>query len=199
MGTRTTIAAATLGAGALMVGLTVPVAGQDKKTPPGDKARPFVYAPDTVSPEFQEHLKKLPDPALRQPWPAPDDIEGWKRVHQQRETDLEPRVQRALKQYEPSIVERKLGGVPVLDCKPKGWTESQQLVVYVHGGAYTMASARSSLVKSVPAGDAMGYRIVSVDYTVAPHARWHSRRGTPSRTSPCWATRPAAVWRRAPP
>jgi epsilon-lactone hydrolase len=172
MGTRTMIAAATLGAGALMVGLTVPVVGQDKKTPPGDKARPFVYVPDTVSPEFRDHLKKLPDPALRQPWPAPDDIEGWKRVHQQRETDLEPRVQRTLRQYAPSIVERKLGGVPVLDCKPKGWKESKKLVVYVHGGAYTMASARSSLVKSVPAGDATGYRIVSVDYTVAPHAKW---------------------------
>lgn len=35
-----------------------------------------------------------------------------------------------------------------------------------------MASARSSLIKSVPTGDATGYRIISVDYTTAPHARW---------------------------
>jgi acetyl esterase/lipase len=35
-----------------------------------------------------------------------------------------------------------------------------------------MASARSSLIKSVPAGDATGYRIISVDYTVAPSGKW---------------------------
>jgi acetyl esterase/lipase len=60
----------------------------------------------------------------------------------------------------------------VLDTKSKGWKESRKVLVYLHGGAYTMASARSSLIKSVPAGDVTGYRIVSVDYTVAPHAKW---------------------------
>src|SRR5262249_38540727 len=124
MRTRTTIAAATLAAGVGFVGLSIPVTGQDKQAQPNERAKPFVYAPDTVSAEFREHLKKLRDPALRQPFPAPDDVEGWKRVHQQRETDFEPRVQRVLKQHEPTIVGRKLGGVPVLDCKPKGWKES---------------------------------------------------------------------------
>jgi acetyl esterase/lipase len=159
----------TLVAGVLFVGLSIPLAGQDRKAQPG---KPFLYVPDTISPEFREHLSKLPDPALRTPFPAADDIEGWKRVHKQREVDLEPKVQEVLKRYEPTIEERKLGGVPVLDCKPKGWKESKKLIVYLHGGAYTMASARSSLVKSVPAGAATGYRIVSVDYTTAPHAKW---------------------------
>ncbi|HKA07942.1 MAG TPA: alpha/beta hydrolase [Gemmataceae bacterium] len=159
----------TLVACLLLAGLTIPLVGQDKKPQP---AKPFLYVPDTISPEFREHLGKIPDPALRPPFPAADDIEGWKRAHQQRETDLEPKVQAILKQYEPTITERKLGDVPVLDCKPKGWKESKKVIVYLHGGAYTMASARSSLVKSVPAGDATGYRIISVDYTTAPHARW---------------------------
>jgi epsilon-lactone hydrolase len=159
----------TLVAGVLLVGLSIPLVGQERKAQPG---KPFLYVPDTISPEFREHLSKLPDPALRTPFPAADDIEGWKRVHKQREVDLEPKVQEILKRYEPTIEERNLGGVPVLDCKPKGWKEGKKLIVYLHGGAYTMASARSSLVKSVPAGDATGYRIISVDYTTAPHAKW---------------------------
>jgi acetyl esterase/lipase len=35
-----------------------------------------------------------------------------------------------------------------------------------------MGSARSSLIKSVPAADVTGYRVISVDYTVAPAAKW---------------------------
>lgn len=123
-----------LAAGTLLAGLTVPVGGEEKKTQPGDKTKSFLYVPDTVSPEFRESLKKLPDPALRTPFPAPDDIEGWKRVHRQRETDLEPKVVGILKQYEPTITERTLSGVKVLDCRLKGWKESKKLVVYLHGG-----------------------------------------------------------------
>lgn len=160
------IAAVLLAAGALLAGLTISVVSQEKKT------KPYVYVPNTVSPEFQEYLKTLPDPALRPSFPAPDDLDGWKRFHQIREKDLEPRVLRALKEYEPTLTERNLGGVPVLDIKPKGWTETRKVLVYLHGGAYTMASARSSLMKSALAADATGYRVVSVDYTVAPRAKW---------------------------
>lgn len=149
-----------------------PAVCQEKKSPPPEKSKPFVSVPETVSPEFREFLKKLADPALRPTWPAPDDVEAWKRLHDGREKDLEPKVVAILEKYKPTIVERELGGVRVLDTKPKGWTESRKVVVYLHGGAYTMASARSSLIKSVPAGDATGYRIISVDYTVAPRGKW---------------------------
>jgi epsilon-lactone hydrolase len=160
-------ASALLVAGAVLAWLTVPAVGRDM-------AKAFVYVPSTISPEFQEHLKKLPDPALRPRWPAPDDVDGWKRYHEAREKESEPKVLRILKEHEPTITERKLGGVPVLDIKPKGWTESRKVVVYLHGGAYTMASARSSLIKSVPAAAATGYRIISVDYTVAPRGKWQA-------------------------
>ncbi|MGL4554622.1 MAG: alpha/beta hydrolase [Gemmataceae bacterium] len=139
-----------------------------------DEAKPFVHVPGTVSAEFREHLKKLPDPALRPAWPAPDDVAGWARFHQTREKELEPRVERALKAHTPAVTERKLGGVPVLDIRPKGWAESRKVVVYLHGGAYTMGSARSSLLKTVPAAAATGYRIISVDYTVAPRGKWQA-------------------------
>jgi acetyl esterase/lipase len=161
-----------LAAGALLACLTIPVVSREKKTEPGEKAKPYVYVPSTVSPEFQEHLRKLPDPALRPSFPGPDDVDGWKRFHQAREVDLEPRVERALKEYQPTLTERNLGGVPVLDIKPKGWRDTRKVLVYLHGGAYTMGTSRSSLVKSTPAAEATGYRVISVDYTVAPRARW---------------------------
>src|SRR5438270_186212 len=72
----------------------------------------------------------------------------------------------------PTLTERTLGGVPVLDVKPKGWRESGRVLVYTHGGAYAYFSARSTLSSSVVAADATGLRVVSVDYTVAPAGKW---------------------------
>src|SRR5262249_14065576 len=149
-----------LTAGALLAWLTLPVVSQEKKPEPGEKTKPYVYIPDTVSPEFQEHLKKLPDPALRPSFPAPDDLEAWKRFHQARERDLERGGGRAVKESEPTVAERKRGGVPVLDIKPKGWTETRKVLFYLHGGAYTRAPPRPSWVKGPPAAAATGYRII---------------------------------------
>ena len=46
------------------------------------------------------------------------------------------------------------------------------MLVYTHGGAYALFSASSTLSGSVPAANDTGLRVVSVDYTVAPHAKW---------------------------
>ena len=43
-----------------------------------------------------------------------------------------------------------MGGVPVLDIKPKGWKNSRKLLVYTHGGAYALYSAKSRLMSAVP-------------------------------------------------
>src|SRR5262245_24837955 len=114
----------------LFSALTIPVAGQEKKTPAREKSKRYAHVPNTVSAALREYLAKLPDPAQRPRFPAPDDFDGWKRFHQAREKDLEPRVESALQKYEPLVTERKVGGIPVLDIKPKGWKNSQKLLVY---------------------------------------------------------------------
>lgn len=156
---------ALLATGAMLASLTT--RAQDRPA-----ATPFVQVPDTVSSEARKYLESLPDPATLPAWPAPDDLAGWKRAWQAGEAASEPNVQATLKRYEPRIAERKLGGVPVLDIKPKGWKDSGKVLVHAHGGAYTMYSARSRLPSSVPAAEATGLRVISVDYTVAPLAKW---------------------------
>lgn len=134
--------------------------------------KPFVVAPDTVSPEARKYLESLADPATQADWPAPDDVAGWKKTWAAGELANEPRVQATLKRFQPSVKELKLGGVPVLDVTPKGWKDNGQVLVHAHGGAYTMNSARSRLSSSVPAADATGLRVISIDYTVAPQGKW---------------------------
>ena len=77
-----------------------------------------------------------------------------------------------VQQYQPEIQERRLRDVPVLDIKPAGWKPTNKVLVYTHGGAYTMYSARSRLMSAVPMAHDTGLRVISVDYTLAPHAQW---------------------------
>jgi acetyl esterase/lipase len=138
--------------------------------PGGEK--PFVRVPDTVSAEARKYLEALPDPATLPAAPASDDRAGWKRTWEAGEADTQPKVAAALKRYGPTVKERKLGGVPVLDITPKGWKDNGKVLVHAHGGAYTMYSARSRLPGSAAAADATGLRVVSIDYTRAPNAKW---------------------------
>lgn len=128
--------------------------------------------PDTISPEARKYLETLPDPATLPDWPLPDDLAGWKRVWQAEETASEPKVRATLERYGPTVTPRKLGGVPVLEVKPKGWKASARVMVYAHGGAYTFYSARSRLQSSATAAHATGLRVIAVDYTLAPFAKW---------------------------
>lgn len=151
--------------------------------PPGPPARaqppakPFVSIPDTVSDEARAYLKSLPGPDARPAAPAPGDLTAWKKAWQDREAERLPLAEAALRRYGPTVTERKLGGVPVLDIKPRGWRDSGRVLVYAHGGAYTFFSARSTLSSSVVAADATGLRVVSVDYTVAPAGKWEQVTG----------------------
>jgi acetyl esterase/lipase len=139
---------------------------------PPKQGKPFVQVPDTVSAEARKYLESLPDPATLPAVPAANDIPGWKRSWEAGELDTEPKVRATLKRYEPTVKERKLGGIPILDITPKGWKDNGKVLVHAHGGAYTMYSAHSRLQSSCPAADATGLRVISIDYTRAPGAKW---------------------------
>src|SRR5262249_41771560 len=67
----------------------------------------------------------------------------------------------------------KLGGVPILDVRPKDWKDNGKVVVYTHGGAHVMYSAASMLGRAVVFAHATGLRVISVDYTLAPLAKYN--------------------------
>jgi acetyl esterase/lipase len=132
----------------------------------------YAYVPDTVSAEAQALLRRYRDPSTGRAMPAPDDLEGWKREQQEAEAASRAASDAAVARYQATVTPRELGGVPVLELKPRGWQDNGKVLVYLHGGAYTFYSARSSLNISLPVADATGLRTISVDYTLAPQAKW---------------------------
>jgi monoterpene epsilon-lactone hydrolase len=117
-------------------------------------------------------LRVLPDPGLQPDLPSPDDIAGWTAAQQSRESVGLERQKPLLVQLKPKVTELNMGGVPVLDVKPRDWKDNGKVMVYTHGGAYTFFSAKSTLASSALMAQITGLRVISVDYTLAPHAKW---------------------------
>jgi epsilon-lactone hydrolase len=132
----------------------------------------FLHIPDTVSKEAQDFLRTLRDPALTPPFPNPDDLDGWSKVQAFVDKEAMKQSDEIVKRYGPTVIERNLRGVRVLDVRPKRWTENGRVAVYTHGGAYTLYSAASTLGRAAVFADDTGLRVISVDYTLAPHAKF---------------------------
>jgi epsilon-lactone hydrolase len=113
-----------------------------------------IYIPTTISKEAQEELRKIASNSFNFKNPGPADLIGWKKLYQEMES-MDLFGSQSIKDlYQPNITETKLGGVNVLDIKPKNWHDNGKVLVYTHGGAYTLLSANSSLSSSILAADA---------------------------------------------
>ncbi|MEP2280158.1 alpha/beta hydrolase fold domain-containing protein [Maribacter sp.] len=132
------------------------------------------YIPTAISNEAKEILKKrgrfakngarLPDPD------AP--IKEWTDY----QNGLESRVLKAIEPiklyYKPSIDTITIGGIRAIDIKPKGYKKNNKVIVYVHGGGYVSLSADATLASMLPLADISGLRIIAIDYTLAPQAKF---------------------------
>ena len=131
------------------------------------------YVPTTISAEAQKVLNAIyANKIYERKAPASDNLDGWRKMHAAGEQAGKERNDKAVEMNQVTVTDAKLSGVPVLDIRPKNWKDNRKVLVYTHGGAYTMFSARSTLSSSAPMARATGLRVISVDYTTAPFAKW---------------------------
>lgn len=132
-----------------------------------------LYIPSTISEEAKVVLNKIIQAKLYlRSVPAVDDIEAWKKMYQAIENQRKASFQAVIEMNKVIVKELELGGVSVLDIRPENWTDNGKVLVYTHGGAYTLGSTRSTIANSAPMCNNTGLRLISIDYTVAPHANW---------------------------
>lgn len=132
-----------------------------------------VPLPDTISPQAKAVIEFLETAGLKQlNGPAPDDLAGWKALHDAQEKALEEPNRLVLHHLGATLKDDSIGGVPVLDIRPKGWTDDGRVIVYIHGGAFTLFSAHSMAGLGALVADAAGTRVISVDYTNPPAVKW---------------------------
>jgi acetyl esterase/lipase len=131
----------------------------------------FSIVPPTVSADWVAYYESLPDPASLPLLPTPEDLEAWSERNQLVEGE---RLAAGL--GDPglgvTVHEGVISGVPVLDVRPNGWVDVGRALLYTHGGGYVAFTARSTIGNAARVARAAGLRVVSVDYTLAPFARW---------------------------
>lgn len=66
-----------------------------------------------------------------------------------------------------TLTPRTLGGVPALDIKVDG-ADGDAVIFYLHGGGYTIGSARTGANLAAPLARRTGFQAVSLDYRLAP-------------------------------
>jgi len=132
-----------------------------------------VYIPRTISTESQEKLRNFYMRPFELESPIPNDLNGWIKLYQEIES-IGLKISESMRDlYVPNITETILGGINVLDIKPKGWSDNGKVLVYTHGGGYKLFSANSTLFNSVLASNSTGLRVISINYTVAPFSKWN--------------------------
>lgn len=130
------------------------------------------YVPDTVSPEAAEFISIFRKSWRNRDWPAPTDHASWAERKAEYEKSTRENNEKLVEKFEATVTEITIGDVKALDIKPKNWDKSRNIVIYFHGGAYTLFSAHTSLNNILPLADVTNLRFISVDYTTAPQARW---------------------------
>jgi monoterpene epsilon-lactone hydrolase len=130
--------------------------------------------PESVSPEAREFAQSNFTRSVRgeSECPVPDDVLGWRAFNQDAIRRASATNQLLKDRYRPTLLVTAYGGVPVVDIRPEGWLDDGKLLVYVHGGAYVSGSAESSLNCTLPLASETQRRIVAVDYSLAPEARF---------------------------
>jgi len=132
----------------------------------------YSYAPSTVSSQAKAIIETFTDALSKPAMPEPDSIEQWKMIQQGMENATKDQNQALIDELDIHVSAIDLGGTRVLDIKPRGWKDNGNVLVYTHGGAYVLFSALSTIGISGIVAQTTGLRVISIDYTLAPHANW---------------------------
>jgi monoterpene epsilon-lactone hydrolase len=133
-----------------------------------------LYIPATISAAAQRDLREFISGTDIGRLPAPGDIAMWKREQAQTNAHGALAVVHTARRLDLTITPQRLGGVPVLQILPRGWKPDPRVVIYFHGGAYTLFSAQTMITMPAELSRVTGERVISVDYTLAPEAKWNA-------------------------
>jgi epsilon-lactone hydrolase len=108
----------------------------------------------------------------RRPAGAPPMSEDIAAARKGLEAMLAPQVAGMRKLYAVDVVEQTISGVPTRIVTPRDKPfDSKRVLINLHGGAFTVCAEACALLESVPIAAIGGYKVVSVNYRMAPEAK----------------------------
>lgn len=84
---------------------------------------------------------------------------------------LQPQVVAMLAAYPVDIAETSVAGVPARIVTPRGGQfDRRRVLINLHGGAFQTCWEACSILESAPIASAGGYKVISLNYRMAPEA-----------------------------
>ncbi|MFT5482812.1 MAG: monoterpene epsilon-lactone hydrolase [Halieaceae bacterium] len=84
---------------------------------------------------------------------------------------LAPQLAGMLEMYPVEVAEQEIGGVPTRVVTPGNYKfDPERILINLHGGAFNTCWESCSVLESAPIAVLGGYRVVSVNYRMAPEA-----------------------------
>jgi acetyl esterase/lipase len=131
---------------------------------PSFELPPSVY----MSREAVDMLKRRAGMPTGDPLAASDDIVA---LRGEMEKRISPMVAMMRAKYPVDIVEERIGGVRTRVITPEGQAgDPARVLINLHGGAFMMCAEGCAFLEALPIAVVGGYRIVTVDYRMAPEA-----------------------------
>ena len=88
------------------------------------------------------------------------------------EAMLAPQVAGMRKLYAVDVVDQTISGIPTRIVTPKDKPfDGKRVLMNLHGGGFTMCAEACALLESVPIAALGGYKVVTVNYRMAPEAK----------------------------
>lgn len=120
------------------------------------------------SPEARAFMKLR----AKMPGGAPPENAPIAELRQGMEALLAPQVAAMRQQYPVDVADRTMAGVPTRIVTPKDRKpDPDRVLINLHGGAFSVCADACAMLESVPIAALGGFRVVTVDYRMAPEAR----------------------------
>ena len=133
------------------------------------------FTPDTASPEARADLDKLAamfGAAAAVVTDQPKTVDDWDRKRNQMAGFVMQIDGPRLSALPEKITDDTIAGVPVVRITPPSSATDGRVLIYIHGGGYTMGTAHSSLIDAAHVADVSHLTVISIDYQTAPRGNW---------------------------
>jgi acetyl esterase/lipase len=77
-----------------------------------------------------------------------------------------------LKRLAPTICEIRLGAMPAFEITPSNYQDDGSILFHIHGGSFVFGGGPGVLLMATLNATCSGRRVISIDYSLAPHMRW---------------------------
>lgn len=161
-------------AGVVLAAVTNSLRAEDKPAAPVFEPNGTVHVPAfDLPPSTLISKEAVEAQAMRARMPArvPSSSEDIAAARKGLEAMLAPQVSGMRKQYPVDVVDQAIAGIPTRIVTPKDKPfDRKRVLVNLHGGAFSVCADACAILESVPIASLGGYKVVTVNYRMAPEA-----------------------------